>query len=174
MNEKQRQLAAENHNLIYSFLIKHGYDYEDFYDVAAIGLCKAAMTYKKSIGMFSTYAYTCMLNEIRHYFKIQDAQRRIPKNLISHYNKKTYTESGKEIGEALDYMACYDCFENDVIFELCVEKVKERMSDRDKLIFDMLLDGYTTREIGKAAGCSCVHITNIRRNMRGKFNWILK
>ena len=49
MTEKQKQLVVDNHNLIYSFLHKHGFDEEEFYDLAAIGLCKAAKSYKDDI-----------------------------------------------------------------------------------------------------------------------------
>ena len=42
LNEQQRKLAEENHNLIYKFAsIKHA-DLEEFYGVFAIGLCYAA------------------------------------------------------------------------------------------------------------------------------------
>ena len=169
MTEKQRKLVADNHNLIYSFLIEHGLDVEEFYDLAAIGLCKAAMKYDETrSNVFSTLAYRYMLIEVNHYFDYKNRQRRIPDNLIGHYNKKTYGDEG-EIGEVLDCMSCSKQFEDELIFELCVKKVRERMSDRDKLIFDMLIDGYTTREIGKAAGCSNVNITNIRRKICGMF-----
>lgn len=173
MTNEQRQLAAENHNLIYSFLNKYQYDQDEFYDLAAIGLCQAAKYYKDYMGTFSTLAYKCMFNEIAKYFMIQGAARRIPSNLITHYDTKIRRDNGDECGEIIEVLDCGTAFEDDLIFELCVEKVKERLSDKDKLIFDMLLEGYTTREIGKAAGCSNTNVTNIRRRMCSKFKGLV-
>lgn len=173
MTEKQRKLVSDNHNLIYGFLHEYGFDREDFYDLAAIGLCKAAMKYDETKGVFSKFAYIHMLREIDHYFTIQNYKKRIPESLITHYNKKIRDDSDEEIENFINYKIYREQFEDDLVFELCVEKVKERMSDRDKLIFDMLIDGYTTREIGKAAGCSSVSVTNIRRRMCGLFNELI-
>lgn len=173
MTNEQRQLAAENHKLIYSFLHKYDYDEDEFYDLAAIGLCQAAKYYKDYMGTFSTYAYKCMFNEIAKYFMIQGAARRVPSELIMYYDAKIQSGNGGESSEILEILDCGNRFENDLIFELCVEKVKERLSDRDKLIFDMLLDGYTTREIGKAAGCSNTNVTNIRRRICSKFKGLV-
>lgn len=173
MTEKQKQLAAENHKLIFSFLNKHNYDEEEFYDLAAIGLCKAARCYNDSMGAFSTLAYKCMFNEIARYYKLQGAARKIPSNLIGHFDAKVHCEDGYDIGEIWDILDHGNSFEDDLIFELCVETVRKRLTDKDKLVFDMLLEGYTTREIGKAAGCSNVNVTNIRRKMCDKFKGLV-
>lgn len=42
MTDYQRQLVTDNHNLIYRFLQKEKLNMEDWYDLAAIGMCKAA------------------------------------------------------------------------------------------------------------------------------------
>jgi RNA polymerase sigma factor, sigma-70 family len=66
LTDGQSALVAENHNLIYAFLRKRNLLCDDFYGVAATGLCKAAGTYDPDRGLaFSTYAYACMANEVR-------------------------------------------------------------------------------------------------------------
>lgn len=60
MTDEQKQLVEQNHNLIYFYLYRHNLSIEEYYDVAAIGLCKAAITFKKrQIGVFyvCTYVY---------------------------------------------------------------------------------------------------------------------
>ena len=44
LNDEQRKLVEQNHNLIYSAMTKCGIrrqDFDDYYGFAAIGLCKA-------------------------------------------------------------------------------------------------------------------------------------
>lgn len=36
LTEKERKYAEENHNLIYSFLHRHGYSIEDYYNIAVL------------------------------------------------------------------------------------------------------------------------------------------
>ena len=45
MTEEQRKLVEDNHNLIYSFLQKYHLTIDEYYGLAAIGLCKAGKTY---------------------------------------------------------------------------------------------------------------------------------
>ena len=173
MTEKQRQLAAENHQLIYSFLHKYDYDIEDFYDLAAIGLCKAARSYKDSMGNFSTLAYKCMFNEIAHYFVNQGAARRVPSHLIMHYDAKIHSDDEGEFSEILNCMNCDNGFENDAITDILIDICKVKLTDRDRIVFEMLMDGYTTREIGKVIGCSNMNITNIRRKIESRLRRML-
>lgn len=69
LNDAQRQLVADNHNLIYKYLDgKHlSMDsVEDWYGAAAVGLCKAGIIFDKTRGLkFSTLAFVCMENEVR-------------------------------------------------------------------------------------------------------------
>lgn len=46
ITEAEKKLVEQNHNLIYAFLQKYHLTIEDYYGLAAIGLCKAAMTFK--------------------------------------------------------------------------------------------------------------------------------
>lgn len=66
----QRDMVADNHNLIYGVLNKHNLCIEDWYGCAAVGLCRAAQSYDPGRGFtFSSYAYAVMLNEIRHHLR---------------------------------------------------------------------------------------------------------
>lgn len=73
----QRDMVAENHNLIYGFLHKHSLNIDDWYDCAAIALCRAAQTYDTGRGLvFSTYAYGVMLNAMRQAQRTAKASKR--------------------------------------------------------------------------------------------------
>lgn len=57
MNDEQRKLVENNHNLIYAILHKYNLPIDEYYDVAAIGLCKAAITFdaEKDIYLVPTH-----------------------------------------------------------------------------------------------------------------------
>lgn len=76
LTETQRQLAGENHNLIYAFLHEKNLSIDDWYDTAAIGLCKAAGAYDPSRGKFTTIAYRCMYHEVCKEMRMAGVQKR--------------------------------------------------------------------------------------------------
>ena len=47
----QRDMVADNHNLIYGVLNKHNLCVEDWYGCAAVGLCRAAQSYDPGRGI---------------------------------------------------------------------------------------------------------------------------
>ena len=65
LNHTQQEIVANNHNLIYFMCKKYNLDIEEYYDVLAIGLCKAAKSFDYNKSKFATYACTCMLNEVK-------------------------------------------------------------------------------------------------------------
>lgn len=165
MTDEQKKLATDNHKLIYAFLHKYNYDKEDFYDLAAIGLCKAAKSYNTSMGTFSTLAYKCMFNEISSYFACQGAARRIPEYMIMNYDTKDhYEEHDHDL--RLDLIGKHECFENETIINMLIDNCKTKLSDRDRLVFEMLIDGYSTREIGPVIGCTGQNIMNIKQKIK--------
>ena len=52
MTNDQKKFAEENHNLILSFLKKYKLEYEEYYDLAAIGFCKAIVSFKIEVSAF--------------------------------------------------------------------------------------------------------------------------
>lgn len=73
MTAEQKKLIENNIALAgsvarrYLYLFKNStsYDYDDVFQIASIGLCKAAATYAADAKVcFSSYAYACMRNEI--------------------------------------------------------------------------------------------------------------
>ena len=79
LTEDQRRLVEENHNLIYKVLYDHHLDVDEWYDVAAIGLCKAALFDPELNFQFSTYACASIWNNICNKYNLSTADRQIPK-----------------------------------------------------------------------------------------------
>lgn len=77
LTPEQQKLVEDNHNLIYHILRKMNLSDDEFYGIAAIGLCKAAMSYGKSNKVvFSTYAHHVMHAEIKNEFIRLGAKKR--------------------------------------------------------------------------------------------------
>lgn len=67
LTDEQRELCESNYGLIYSFLAKkcyRSYNFDEIEFHAVNGYLKAVMTFDKKNTRFSTYAYTCMFNEV--------------------------------------------------------------------------------------------------------------
>ena len=142
--------------MIYSFLNKYHYDPEEYYGLAAIGLCRATRLYDGNKGAFSTYAYKAMLTMITNDNKFKSRSIRIPEHLIDSYNVEICNDTDGSVCEFLDIIPSNIDIEREVIGEYMFNRYLARLDDlsgRDKLVFWLLLDGYTHREIGKIIGC---------------------
>ena len=101
LNEEQRQLVEDNIGIIYNTIkLTNGNIHNiDLIEVGYIGLCKAALYYKKSYNdvNFSTYATTCIKHEIcQQYQHNSSYNERMNNNLIS-LNSFVETKDGKRI-----------------------------------------------------------------------------
>ena len=101
LNEEQRQLVEDNIGIVYNTIkLANGNIHNiDLIEVGYIGLCKAALYYKKSYNdvNFSTYATTCIKHEIcQQYQHNSSYNERMNNNLIS-LNSFIETDDGKRI-----------------------------------------------------------------------------
>lgn len=72
LSNEQRDLCESNYKLIYSFLNKkcnRAYNFDEMEFHAINGYLKAVMTFDKDKTKFSTYAYTCMFNEVSMFIR---------------------------------------------------------------------------------------------------------
>lgn len=76
MTQEQRKLVEKNHNLIYYTLHKYKLNEEEYYDILAIGLCKAAIAFDPERSKFSTFAVNVMYNEFLQHDRNENAQKR--------------------------------------------------------------------------------------------------
>lgn len=153
MTEQQRDLVQNNHNLIYSFLHQHKLPVEEFYDLAAIGLCHAAMHYDPNISLFSTFAYKCMLSQCMKEVNAKNRAKRIPENLISSLNYE-HEESDGNLLSLEEVISSNENMEENAISNVTIQNFKNQLKPKHRQILDYLLEGYTIREIAKKMGCS--------------------
>lgn len=161
LTEAQQQLVEENHNLIYKVLYDHHLDIEEWYDVAAIGLCRAAMLFDPEKNFqFSTYACTAIWNNICREYTLSVADRQIPKDKI--YSLDYEYGTGEDAYTIKDYYADDYSFEDDILArERFVKGLKRMKSPRDRGIIVMASEGYTYAKIGEAYGISRERVRQI-------------
>lgn len=152
---KEQQLKVEANMGLIGKVIKdkvHGiseqgiYTYDDLYQIGSIGLCKAAATDKG--GVFSTYAYRLIWNEIC--------------DALVYATKRRMTEILSE-DERVPEKPCEDKpFE--LRFEIydVLDKTKQKASPTVRKGIDALVlmsRGYTAREIGDEIGYAPNQVT---------------
>lgn len=158
LTDQQRDLITDNHKLIYAFLQSHKLNLDEYYGVAALGLCKAAHSYKPDRGAtFATYAYRVMLHE--YYMTLR--RKQIPTvSLSTIINADT---DGDEItlGDTLQSDADTEvaALISMLLDHLCV-------NNRDRLIIWRRIAGHTRRDIGSTLGVTGQAVSKRLRQIR--------
>ena len=174
LNYKQQQLVELNHNLIYSFAHLRKVNLEEYYDVLAIGLCKAALVYDENRATFSTLAYKCMSNEYNKIIKKQIVKRKIPDTLISSLDEviDISDEDNSEI-TLYDYIK-KDIFpvpDENMIINIMIENFYNyKLTEQEQKVFKLLAQDRTQVEIGKIMELTRSRIGQIVMRIRSK--WI--
>lgn len=163
MTDEQSRLIEENHNLIYSFLNKYHLDIEEYYDLAAIGLCKAAMSFEHGKASFSTYAYKCMFTSVFSEIRARCAGNRIPEEQILYYQKET--DSNGDSLSFIDYIASKENIEEDVLSDIMIDDYIRNLKDREKQVFILFTQGHNQCEIGNILGISQSFVSRIKKKI---------
>lgn len=154
MTEERREFVAENHNLIYSFARNKNLDLEEYYDLLAIGLCKAGCLYDFEKGFkFSSLAYTCMDNEVRMYWRNLQLVGHIPESLICSYDEPLDNGDDKVDSLGMLHYLKDEKVDPDVS-EVYVQEFISSLDERKRKVLLDYIDGYSEREIGVALGVS--------------------
>ena len=158
MTDPQRQLAADNHNLIFGYMSKSGLD-EDWYGILAEALCYAAVNYDDSKGAgFSTFAYNTMrLRCMREVGSINTMDVR-----------KANFEAVSLDAPQRDTIHAPRDVEQTAIARVMISNALDRLAGTEKRSFVMHITGYTNEEIGEKYGVSRQTISNRLRSARRK------
>lgn len=146
LTEPEKAYATANHNLIYSFLRKFGYDIEEYYNVAVIGFLKSVQVYHRRKNMRKQYSFQCisyqyMRSEIGNYIKATQAKKRRPAEIIISLD-----------AEYADNETLYNCIvgkslEAEIMEAESITELLENFSDIQRHIIKLKMDGYKNKEI---------------------------
>lgn len=153
LTERQKQLVIDNHGLIYKFLNYYKLG-DDYYDIAALALCKAACGYDAREACFVTFAYCCMKNEVLFQ--------------MSKDNKQSYLyyddcdSFGNPFIESLPSKT--NVFNSVVVREFC-----GHLCDVEKMILFYLINNLNERDLSEMLSCTQQYISKIRKGIQSKW-----
>lgn len=149
LTDFERKIATENHNLIYDFLHRYGYSMETYYDVAVFGFLKAVQIYNRREDLRNKYDFPFisqqyMRSEIGNHFRTEDAMKRKPSETVVSLD-----------AEYLEMENLYNCIgvvggkspELEVLESEQVTEFLNSLSDTQRKIMKMKIDGYSSKEI---------------------------
>lgn len=145
----EQKYAEENHNLVYGFLHRYKYSIEEYYNIVIFGYLKAVQIYTRREDLQSKYdfpfiAWQYMRSEIGHHFESERVQKRTPPEKTFSLN----TEIKREDGTIETYdIADGKSAEDDVMEQLLLSDIFENLSEIQRKIAQLKIDGYTNKEV---------------------------
>ena len=173
------KLILDNENLIYYIIKKSKFygDVEELYSYGRIGLIKAAKSFNDSKNRsFSSYAYSCIRNEIYMYFRQIKKQ---PKNPIS-LSQSIECRDGNLCVE--DLIPDDTDLEEDLMYNDMINKLYDsvdKLDDKEKFIIKHLysLNGnefLTQNDLAKILNTNQAQISRIKRRSINKLKKLMK
>lgn len=167
LTDEQKKLVKDNHNLIYSYANKKHISSEKWYDVLAIGLCKAARSFDPDKGKFSTWAYRFFDNEIRTCWNKQNKKSKIPESFVLPYDAVLSNEDSSQNESYINYFSDVKAYE-DIVHSAMMLDIVNDMNDTEKYIFELILYGYNQQEIAAEVGKTRQSVGKIVNGIRRK------
>lgn len=149
LTKDQQNLVEKNHNLIYHTIRRCNVNQEDFYDVCAIGLCKAASKYDANRANFSTFAVRCMVNEIKLQQRKEMALIRKLDRHPERLDAVLTNSDGDEFTQAEFVTTGLSAYDELVTFNL-----SDILTEKELHIAELKYKGYDQFEIGNILGIS--------------------
>ena len=174
MNDKlsdyQKTLVTEHLNVIDKVLNKEmmfsdkdpDFDYEDLYQIGAIGLCKAARSYHSdSESSFSTFSYEVVKNELIDYYR----KNKLDKKINIQYLNDSKLEIKRDTGHVIEKEVL------DKYYLQALSATKGEYKGITRLGIEALelrLQGYSAGDIAKARNVKPSYITSCISRARKK------
>lgn len=146
LTTEEKQMADNNHNIVYAFLYQHGYSIDNFYGVAVMGFLKGIQVYCRKTRytnqadlFFSCWQY--MRTELENYRKMENALKRKPtETVISLDAERTEMEN------------IYNCVggksvESEYLEKERINELLGKLTEVQRVISKMKMEGFNNTEI---------------------------
>ena len=168
LTKQQQNLVEMNHNLIYGFANRNNLNIDEYYDLLAIGLCKAAKIFDNNKSEFSTLAYYCMRNEVYQHWKHIKTKSYIPNEIVLSYDALNNTDNIENKNSFLEILTDKKLTEDIVINDLMENAIFNILSKKERIIVEFLVSGLNQIEISEKLGCTKQCISAIVCKIRKK------
>lgn len=166
LNKQQQLLVEQNHQLIFGFIQKKKLDIDEYYDLLAISLCKAAKSYQSDKGMFSTWVYAIMENDLKQYWRHNTNSKTVPAEMI--ISCDTPLESDED-GKCTLLDILPDKKIEDEDFRMRYNDLLDKMNETEKTICQMLMNGAKGTDIIERLGITRRKYQHIRARIKEKY-----
>ena len=161
------ELITSNINLVHHVIHRNFPTYghnEDVFQEGCIGLIDAANKYDESKGSFVPYAYTCILNKIRTYFRLN--QKHDGLLSLDFIVSSDDQDDGTIYGELIPD-------ENSNLDFLKVEKemFKETLSERERTVLQLKEKGMKFIEIAEILGITQQGVSAVMARVKAKWRY---
>lgn len=185
MTESEQRLVEENLNLVHYILHKNTWIkndfYNDYFQMAAFGLCLAAQRFDESKEFkFATFATAYIEGYIkRHHRDFENGPIKPTRSSLSNNRTPDYLYLDGIINEngdcyGYDFIEGEENKEIDIIEQLDFERIKSQLSERENCIIDLFLDNLGQVEIGHTLGISQPQVSRYKAKLRKKFENYLR
>lgn len=162
LTDSQRLLVEENHNLIYGYANKKNLNVYEYYDILAIGLCKAASAYDSSKGSFSNFAYFVMENEVKYYWRKITNASALPYDLVLSYD--SYVRESE-----CAYIETIPAKNDDISFQARYNELLSKMTDEEKTFCQLIMNGMRHADVMDVMGITRGKLLTLQRQVRRKY-----
>lgn len=183
LTDAQQKIVTDNYKLIHHVLKKLPYvrgKYEDYEQVAALALCKAAFRFDANRGFkFSTYAVATIYGDISKYnFEFERSIIRMP---LSTYNYN-HAESIPVISldyELEDGITAYEKavgltdIADEAIHNVLIKKVRSQYEGINKKVLELMLMDVKQTEIALTLDRSQAQVSRIEKSIKDNFKQFL-
>ena len=151
LTEEQRQFAAENHNLIYTYLWNRRLKVDDYYDIAVFGYLRAVKRYLTEPWLrryqFSTVAWHAMRQSIASFHRAEERRRETERKYL-----KTLQARPPDPFEELEAKL--------LLHDLAAVSSQEQYD-----LASMRLQGYSVAETARTQGMSEKRVRGLLREL---------
>lgn len=171
-NENRQKLIEDNINLVHFIVHKYfpniGFEYEELVSIGCIGLIKASRTYDPTKVKFSSYAFSCIRNEIL--MLIRKSKKDIDAIPISSGDD----DEGYNFLE--NKLVSEDDIENELITRSYIDSIMSLtcLTSLEQQVMNMIyVDDMNQREVGTKLCKSRSYISRVHNNAINKLRRVL-
>lgn len=160
LSEEQKKLVENHHNIIYTCLKMLRLSIDEYYDLAAIGLCEAAYNFDSSRNIkFETFSSNCIKKTIYKDFRKKCCKKR--NATVLYINDIVNNKEFKYTCEVYNV-------ENEAINNIVCEKFIEYIKTNSEILTIVLLFycGYKQKQIALMMGISQSKVHMIKKQLK--------
>lgn len=169
MTDEQRKFAEDNIKLVYYYMSKENVDKEKYESMLMETYCRAILKYDENKGAFVNLLYRMFDNEIRRAYNYEHREKRtaaVGETIFS--LDELYSDSdGYVVPKHEMYGGQFQKISDIDIVDIC-DRIIKRLEERgdtskrgltSKVIFELLIAGYSQMDIAKKAKCKPQYIS---------------